>query len=1177
MPALKETLIPVITTQKLPSAPTFEEIFQERYEALNPEQKIVADTIEGPVLVVAGPGSGKTELLSLRVANILRKTDTPASSILCLTFTDSAAVNMQKRMESLMGLEAYKVAVHTFHSFGREIIAQNPEYFYKGANYLPADEITQLKILQEILETLPYGNILASYHPEQGYTYSKELKARISDLKKSGITPQDFREVLETNKLFLEQAGPLIAEVFEGRVDKNVLEKVAGLAKQLADLKIPASLKKNAAKSLQEKIVESLLLALQEAQNGEKTSTKPITQWKEKFTKKDENKRTILKDQEKLQKSFDLALVYEKYLEKLAEKSLFDYEDMLLDVIKVLEMKSDLRYTLQEKYLYILVDEFQDTNGAQMKLLDLLLDSEVNEGRPNIMAVGDDDQAIYKFQGANIENILGFRGKFRDPKIVVLKRNYRSTQEILDFSRKVILQGENRLETRMPEDIHKDLVASRKNLPAGLLVQKQFDIMTEEFFWIAQTIKKMLEEKVCEAREIALIAPVHRILEEAAKVLNYFGIPVSYERQQNLLEERYIREIITILQYVDSVQRQDQEQQDHLLPEILSFEFWGINRITLWRLAYSANRSRKNWLEAMMSSDSKYLQNIAKFLINLAAEAKEKTAEEIIDLITGVEGSKLPEDEQDDNLDQFVLALDEDEKFVSPFKKHYFDIEHFAEHESKYYEHLRSLQAFVAKIREYNPGKTLYTHDIVEFIQLLKANNLPLNHTLDFSTNENAVHIMTVHKAKGLEFDTVFVLNCQDDTWISRRSDKLSFPSNLPLAPETQTADDALRLFYVALTRAKYRLYLTRHRFDLRGKEQIHLRFLSGVMSGNELGENGLSASGSAENEPIGNEAAAKKKREVVNIEEFKQKFAQEHGAQKFFELYGEIRRHEVYSDDEKLLLQKVLQNYKLSVTHLLNFLNVIDGGPHVFLEQNLLRFPQKMTPNAAFGSAMHDALANFYNEFKIKKFLPSLEFLNKEFEQELLLKRLNKKNFAKLRDKGWSDLGIFYEQQKGLFDPNDKIEQNFASQMVVVNGAQLGGRIDRMHLDGAKKEIVVFDYKTGKAFNSWEPREEYMQVKAWKYRTQLVFYKLLVEHSREYRGKYLVKKCALEFLEPSKNGEIFILDLEVADEEVQRLEKLVGVVYKKIMDLDFPDIRQYDKDLFGIGHFIDDLVQERI
>ena len=142
--------------------------FEIRYKALNAEQKEAVDAIEGPVMVIAGPGTGKTELLSLRVANILRKdTDIAPTNILCLTFTDAAAFNMRDRLVGLIGREAYRVAVHTFHSFGVEIINRHPEHFYAGAAFLPADDITQIEILQDIFEELDHGNPLRSQYQER--------------------------------------------------------------------------------------------------------------------------------------------------------------------------------------------------------------------------------------------------------------------------------------------------------------------------------------------------------------------------------------------------------------------------------------------------------------------------------------------------------------------------------------------------------------------------------------------------------------------------------------------------------------------------------------------------------------------------------------------------------------------------------------------------------------------------------------------------------------------------------------------------------------------------------------------------------------------------------------------------------------------------------------------------
>src|SRR3989338_828610 len=173
--------------------------FEKRYSQLNPEQKKAVDTIEGPVMVVAGPGSGKTELLSLRVANILRKVDIRPGNILCLTFTDAAAFNMRQRLVGLLGRDAYRVAIHTFHTFGVEVINRYPEYFYNGAIFLPADDATQTEILEGIFQKLDYGNPLHSEHQGR-FVYLNPVKKSIEYLKKAGLSPDEFNQILEANK-----------------------------------------------------------------------------------------------------------------------------------------------------------------------------------------------------------------------------------------------------------------------------------------------------------------------------------------------------------------------------------------------------------------------------------------------------------------------------------------------------------------------------------------------------------------------------------------------------------------------------------------------------------------------------------------------------------------------------------------------------------------------------------------------------------------------------------------------------------------------------------------------------------------------------------------------------------------------------------------------------------------
>jgi len=1061
---------------------------QNRYEKLNPEQRQAVDTIEGPVLVVAGPGSGKTELLSLRVANILRKTDTLPSSILCLTFTEAAATNMRKRLIGLIGKEAYKVAIHTFHSFGAEIISQNPEYFYQGALYNPADRLVQIQILEEIFSDLKHNNPLRSYHPEQGYTYLQDTLQRIAELKTAGINPSEFAKIIEENAKFLKEVGSIISDLFVDRISAKKLHIFADAIIELN--KLPDS-------SLKDTILDSLNEAYQEATAGSKVSTKPITAWKTKFTKKNQQKESILKDLDKSEKLQALATIYQQYQDQLHRKGYFDFSDMLLDTTAALEANSELRYNIQEQYLYILVDEFQDTNGVQMKLLDSLLDASVNEGRPNILAVGDDDQAIFKFQGANIQNILGFHEKYRDPSVVVLDKNYRSTQEILDFTRPIITQGKERLENILP-NISKELQAA-KTEQAGYIVERTFEDPTQELIWIAKEIDKNKTPK----NEIALIARTHRQLEHAAKVLDYFKIPVSYERKKNLLEQQHIKQILSILEFITNT------TQDQHLPEILSYKFWGLDRIAVWSLSAESYKSKKLWLEHMLETPE--LKPLAEFFIHLEQEAKEKTAEEIIDYITG---SK------------------EINEFTSPYRNYY-----FKDTDQNYLDFLTSLQAFIQAIRNHKGTAILTVTDILDYVELHQKHRLPLTYTSPSANNEKAVQLLTAHSAKGLEFDTVYVVNCQDSSWIGRHMpNKLSFPSNLSLSAEKDSEEDKLRLFYVALTRAKNHLYLTHHKHNHTGKEQVKLRFLS---------------------EP-------EKDLTVVETPE------------SLIETQFEILRHITPTPSENELLKTLVQNYQLSVTHLNNFLDLTNCGPQKFLENNILRFPQMMSAPAAYGSAVHNALHRLQTDLKHNEQLATLDFLLDQFQQSLQRHRLNKKDFNKLLEKGKDQLSNFYEQRKDNFNPKDISEFDFRDQGVQIGNASITGKIDKITINPETHEMLVFDYKTGKAMYDWNGRYDYELVKSWKHKNQLIFYKLLVENARSFRGKYTVNQGVLEFIEPHKD-EIKTLSLTIDTQELAQLTKLIQIVYHKITNLDFPDTSEYEQSFFGIQHFIIDLLEKRI
>ncbi len=1104
----------------------FEPEFKKRFADLNDKQKEAVEEIYGPVLVVAGPGSGKTELLSLRVANILQKTDTLPSSILCLTYTDAAAINMRQRLAGLIGREAYRVAIHTFHNFGVEIINRHPEFFYNAATFSPADELMQSEILTGIFNDLSYKNPLKNEHPERGYAYLYHVQRAIGYLKKAGITPDEFLNITKHNAKELEKLNERANQIFGDRVSDKVFDQIALFVLELKKYKPENKFPVDHFEPICNAICGSLENVLLEAE-ADDWSTRPVSEWKKEWLQKIDYTTHVFKDFNYIEKMLSLAGIYKEYTQRMYKLGYFDFDDMLIDTIQEMQKNNSLRYNLQEQYQFILVDEFQDTNDAQLRLLELICDSDANEGKPNIMAVGDDDQAIYKFQGAELSNILKFKIKYK-AQIINLIHNYRSTQEILDFAKNIIRKGKERLENKFKE-INKDLIAVGDK-KSGEIVFRNFDTNSHEFYWVAKEVKKLIDDGT-PADEIAVISRQHKMLEGIVPFFHELGIPVYYERQRNVLKEPHISQIIQISKFISSLSDKN-DSANELLPEILSYPFWGLGRLDLWKLSLIAVKNDKTWLEIMLESSSPKLVSTAKFLIELASKAKHEPLEQILDLIIGSQSQLLSDSQYDDGHDNKTKTA----SFISPFKEYYFGKEKLKNDLPEYMFFLSGLSTFYSALREYKHGESVKIADLIEFVNSHEENNMPLTDMSPFVNSKKAVQLMTAHKSKGSEFDTVFVLSCQEDIWAkSFFNSFLPLPHNLPISPAGDGIDDKLRLFYVALTRSKRNLYLTSYENNENGRESLKLNFVVDQLtqrpekfSLNETG-NALSVSISNFNKPP-------------------------------------------FYKNEKVLLEERIKDYQMSVTHLNNFLNVLEGGPQVFFEQNLLRFPQAKSPSGAFGSAIHKSIELIYISFKKENKLPELEQALQWFEKYLRNERLNNVEISKYLDKGKDALTNYFENNKDKFNTSDLIEQGFKNQGVCVGDALLNGKIDKM-VETAPGELRVHDLKTGSVPQDWNGKTVYEKIKLHNYKRQLAFYKLLVENSRDF-GKYKVKEGVLEFVEATENDprEMSFIITPVF---MARTEKLIQAVYKKIKNLDFPDVSNYSPNLDGVMNFEDDLLRE--
>ncbi len=1087
--------------------------YRERYKQLNTRQKQAVDTIDGPLLVIAGPGTGKTELLSMRTATILDRTDTLPENILLLTFTDSGANAMRERLASIIGPDAYRVAIHTFHSFGSEIINQHREYFYNGASLQPADEITSREILTKIFDELDYANVLAAKHNGK-YAHLEDALRTISELKNSGLTSDELVTILDANQAVLDAVEADLSEVFQAKISTTMLASLVPLAERVAALAQPSL--PPGITPLSNILALSMAHAFDEAVQTGKTNA--ITVWRNQWMEKNHDGIQVFKDRKRITKLRAISYIYYLYLTRMTEASLYDYDDMILNVVHALETHDDLRYNLQERYQYILVDEFQDTNLAQLRILFDLTNNPAHEGRPNIMAVGDDDQAIYSFQGADINNIHRFRDQYPAHEIVVLTDNYRSGQAVLSQARSVILQGQGRLEETI-DFVDKTLTPHSGEASVALW---QFDTPLDERAWIARDIQEQLQRGVA-PESITVLARRHQELIALVPYLERLGIAINYERRDNVLENEAVRLLFLMSAILTALWGDDNSVADSLLPELLSQPIYNFSAEAIWRLSLGAHRNNQRLFEAMLLTPE--FTPLATWLLELRKLADSAYLEQMLDTLIGAP-------------DTPVIA-----SFRSPLYDYYFSPERLAGEPSRYLEYLEAIRTIRAKLRDYSASEILYIQDFLDFVRLYEELGSSIT-TLRRHSDKlgGSVNLMTAHKSKGLEFDHVYIMNAVDSVWGERvrtRSRLIGYPENLQIAPAGDSYDERLRLFFVAMTRAKKQLSISYSTSDEVGKSTLLASFLADDTLSVQI-----PATPSIEHET-----------QVLTTD-----WRSLHTAPPTASM--------------RELLAPTLETYKLSATHLGTFIDVTRGGPANFLMRNLLRFPQAKSPEASYGTAVHATLQRAHNTFTANGIRRPVEDILHDFEHELERQHLQPDDEKQFTKRGIDALTKFLEVEYGNFSRTQKTELGFGEQGVVLDGAKLTGSLDLVTIND--KSIRVVDYKTGAPSREWRGSTEYEKIKLHKYRQQLMFYQLLIEHSRDF-AKYTFDGAVLQFVEPDRQGKLHRLETSFSTDELVYFQQLIVAVWRRITALDLPDISTYDQSLRGIEQFEQDIIDNNI
>ena len=1093
----------------------YQSSFASAYSNLNLEQIQAVDTIDGPLLVLAGPGTGKTQLLSARVANILKLTDIAPSNILCLTFTESGAANMRRRLREFIGEAAYEVTISTYHSFGSDIIKSYSEYFQKIALdrtddirlERAIDELTQIEIIDKIISKLPFDSPLLSAR-----YYVKDVVSTINDLKKNLTSPAQLKELGVSNLKQISEAQPIIDEVVNQM--GGISRKKGQLRAQYTSLLERLS---NLHGSLVEQATQDLKNAFEEYESI--ASSTPLTSWKNKWLFKDESDNATLTNRSLSEKMLDLATVFAGYEQALRVDALYDFNDMIIRAIEGLKTNDELRFNLQERYQYILLDEFQDTNPSQFELVKILADHPVHEGRPNIMAVGDDDQAIFAFQGANIGNIQDFLNSFREVQVINLVNNYRSHRDVLHVAQNIASQIKARLHHKL-SDINKVLIESSSTLPsAANIVRADLPSAAAEYSWVSTEIKALITQGV-EPREIAVISPVHSLLEDLVPFLNEHNVPITYEKRENILETEIIKILCNAADLLIALSARDNKTINEYLPLVLSHPYWEIPAIEIWRTnwQFAKKENTRTWSEIALEND--VLKGAVTLYFELSSEVSIKPLEYI--------------------LDQLIAR--------TPLKEYYFAKEKRDSDALLYYEAITHLTTIRTHLRDHqnSTSHTLTLKDFLVFINLYESAGVGLVNTHPISQGKSSVQLMTAYKAKGLEFDHVFILQAHDDVWGSAsrgRGNKLSLPNNLSHIRYSSSGDDErLRLFFVALTRSRYGLYISSHKASDNGKPTTALKY---------LGE----GDGTSPHLP---KAAQKIVAPTLSNTELSRSVA----------TLWTAGRITLPVDFKDLLLDR-LESYVMSPTHLNSFMDLEFSGPEDFLVKTLLRFPSAPTPVSEYGVAIHNTL-QWYQEQLNTGSIPQLEETIVYYQNELTHRYLSSDEREHALSKGSVALTKYLSSRAEMFKNPARAEVNFASEGVVVGEARLTGKIDRLEVDSANKTLRIVDFKTGSPLTKWGST-----MKAYKYRHQLYFYKLLIEGSRTWQN-YKVEGARLEFVEPKdlKNGGIANpLTIQFNEADEQEFKKLIQVVWDKIQKLDLPQTSKYDKSLQGTKVFERDLL----
>ncbi len=1017
-----------------------EKQFKEEFARLNEKQQLAVNTIDGPVMVIAGPGTGKTQILASRIGKILLDTDTLPENILCLTYTDAGVVAMRKRLLQFIGPDAYKVNIYTFHAFCNEVIQENLSLFEKTAMD-PISDLEKIQLLKELIDSFPKSNPLKRYRGDVYYEI-KNLSALFGTIKREGLTPAFINKKIDEYIADLPTRDEFIYK-------RKFKEFAAG------DLK-------------KDKLDEHI---------------------------------------EKMEKLRAAVNEFDRFQELMRKRNRYDFDDMINWVIRAFEENKNLLATYQERYQYILVDEYQDTSGTQNKIVELLISY---WDKPNVFVVGDDDQSIYRFQGANVENMLSFADSYKENLLtVVLTNNYRSTQPILDISKTLISRNQERLVRQLP-GLSKDLLSANLRLngfkhPPQIT---EYESQQHEMIAITLQLQSLLQKGIAPGR-IGVIYKENKYGEELTRYCQLLGIAVYSKRKLNIFGIPLAQKIILLMRYL-AAEHEIPYGGDEMLFEILHFDWFNIPAIEIAKISIEASEKRysdnKTSIRQLLAEKAK---EPARDLFSTTLHVGLKNASAVIE--------KLVKDVPNTTLQILFENIIREAGVLSTIMS--------SSDKLWLMQVLTGLFDFIKDETHRQPLLTL--QGLVNIIDLMEKEELPLP-LVQVSGSDKGINLMTVHGSKGLEFEHVFFAGCNASSWEKKRKPGGGY--NLPdtifsSQPQQKDDEELRRLFYVALTRAEQHLFISYSRYKSDGKQLEPSMFIAEIQ---DLHPELITVAGHLTDE------------EILSFSSLQ-----------FTAVAPEIEKL------EKEFISRLLEKFSMNVTALNNYLKC----PLEFYFRNLVRIPSPKNEATEFGSSVHYALEQLFRKMSARQLqpdipdnsieaFPSKEQFIEDFDWYMHRHResFTKEQFARRLEYGHDVLGNYYDKYIHSFNKIVAIERNIRN--VVVKGVPLKGKLDKLEFDG--KQVVVVDYKTGdpdKAISKLKPPNE-KDPNGGDYWRQAVFYKILVDN---YASKdWKVVSTEFDFIEPDKKKNYRKEKVLITPADITTVTEQIRSTWDKIQAHDF-------------------------